>query len=206
MVYFSAGSYLFAVDSRNGHRLWKTAGIDYQCSPAIADDGALIVSTSRPLPDGKEWVAGVERLDAETGKAEWQFPMGQGASTAPVLGANGTVYAGYSGIGNSAKGRLYALDGRSGDKKWYFDADGPINTAPSVGSDGTIYFGTTTGTEYALSPDGTRRWATSLGASVGTPAAIGRFGLMYLGTNDGTIYALDTLTGAKATRPGELQQ
>jgi hypothetical protein len=61
--------------------------------------------------------------------------------------------------------------------KWAFDvapAAAPIKTSPAIGTLGTVYFGTvalgSTGTLYALNPDGTVKWAYDAGAIEASPA------------------------------------
>ncbi|MHB8875926.1 MAG: hypothetical protein ACYC8T_19735, partial [Myxococcaceae bacterium] len=61
--------------------------------------------------------------------------------------------------------------------KWSFEVTpsaAPIKTSPAIGPNGTVYFGTvalgSTGTLYAVNPDGTLRWAFDAGAVEGSPA------------------------------------
>ncbi len=71
---------------------------------------------------------------------------------------------------------------------WQVDTDGPIYySVPAIGSDGTIYvgtgvyLGTTSGSLYAIHPDGTQKWKVDLDNNV-TTATI---------ADDGTIYVMD---------------
>jgi outer membrane protein assembly factor BamB len=88
---------------------------------------------------------------AADGGGEWVF-QGDGQLTAPVIGADGTIYAG------SDTGTLHAINADDGFCKW-FDINsgcgwkggaGAITATPAVGPDGTIYVGSEDGNVYAI--------------------------------------------------------
>lgn len=80
---------------------------------------------------------------------------------------------------------------------WRFDVDKPVYySAPAVGSDGTIYFSTgilihtSTGSLYAVNPDGTLKWKFDLDNNGASPA-LGADGTVYLMDHRNVIYALN---------------
>ncbi|MDP2982713.1 MAG: PQQ-binding-like beta-propeller repeat protein [Candidatus Latescibacter sp.] len=81
-----------------------------------------------------------------TNVLKWKFKA-DGPIFAPVIGEDGTIYAG------SYDRHIYALR-PDGTLKWEYEVDGPIRGSPAIGSDGTIYFGSSDYNIYALYPNG----------------------------------------------------
>jgi len=116
-------------------------------------------------------------------KLNWRFNAGDGISTAPAIGSDGTIYFGCD------DGKLYALY-TDGTKKWEFTAGGAIDSSPAIGSDGTIYFGCDDYKFYALYPDGTKKWEFTAGDTIDSSPAISSDGTIYFGCDDSKLYAL----------------
>jgi outer membrane protein assembly factor BamB len=81
--------------------------------------------------------------------------------------------------------------------KWEFVTDKPIYySTPAIGDDGTIYvgtgvyLGTTSGSIYAINPDGTFKWKYDLDNNATSPA-IGEDGTIYVMDRKNVLYALD---------------
>ncbi len=83
-----------------------------------------------------------------------QVDMGYPSETAPVIAADGSIYA------ISFMGSLVAFT-PAGVKKWpvRFSIGDTTATTPAIGTDGTVYVGTDDGRLFAVSPDGTAKWA-----------------------------------------------
>lgn len=82
---------------------------------------------------------------ASNGTLKWSYETGDGVSSSPAIGMDGTVYVG------SDDDRLYAIH-PDGTKKWAFKLGG-IPTSPTIGRDGTIYVGCSDGNLYAINSD-----------------------------------------------------
>lgn len=103
-----------------------------------------------------------------------------------------------------AGGRVYFVNGNSltaartsdGVVVWSFplsNAGGVgINeggASPAVDAQGNVYIGSSTGTFYAINPDGTEKWHYQTGGAINTQPAIGPDGTLYVGSDDGKVYA-----------------
>jgi outer membrane protein assembly factor BamB len=82
--------------------------------------------------------SGLSTIDtsASAGVIQWNFSPGGGSFSAPVLDADGTIYAGATDF------NLYALK-PDGSLKWSFSPGVSIQiwTTPAIAGDGTVYFG-----------------------------------------------------------------
>lgn len=77
------------------------------------------------------------------GKLKWETTIPEGIIFAPIIGADGIIYAGADGSWEDpdAEHKLYAFN-TDGTIVWVYNADGSISSSPSIGADGTIYFTT----------------------------------------------------------------
>lgn len=80
--------------------------------------------------------------------------------------------------------------------KWQFIVDKPIYySTPAVGDDGIIYFGTgvylrtTSGSLYAIYPDGSLKWKLDFDYNVNTPV-IGQDGIIYVMDRNNSLHAI----------------
>jgi large repetitive protein len=62
--------------------------------------------------------------------------------------------------------------------------------SPTVGPDGTLYVANSSGTLFAVSPEGSVRWTAQTGPTVKSAPAVGLDGSIYHPTSDGDMYAL----------------
>ena len=114
-------------------------------------------------------------------KFKWSAATG-GATTAPAIGADGTLYVG------SADANLYAFDA-AGLQKWSLHTKGVIEAQPLVDGDGTIYFGTKKGIVYAVNPNGTVLWTSIAGSPISQSGVLTSNGTLYIGTDEGFVFA-----------------
>jgi outer membrane protein assembly factor BamB len=103
---------------------------------AIAEGSSGLSQVTQPAP----------------GTLQWRFQAGGPLSSAPALGADGTIYF------LPWDSYLYALN-PDGTLKWrfYHTEVFMISSSPTIGADGTIYFGSDY--FYAVNPDGTLKWS-----------------------------------------------
>ena len=120
------------------------------------------------------------------GECLWQTPLGAPVSSSPALSDDmSTVYAG------SWDGRLYALDAATGRVKWTFETRDHIYSSPAVTQDGTVLIGSTDGSLYALTSEGTLLWTFDCTDPIRSSAAVAGDGTIFFGAGDGRLYALD---------------
>lgn len=113
----------------------------------------------------------------------WTYAASGAISSAPVTGADGSVYFA------SDDGYLYALTG-GGVKQWSVLCNCLGASSPAVGSDGTIYIGSGNPYIYAYKPDGSLKWRKNVTARVTSSINISSTGTIYFGCSNGTVYAM----------------
>jgi outer membrane protein assembly factor BamB len=143
--------------------------------PAIGDDGTIYVSDSRSFnaidPQGSQ------------GHLKWSTPIRGdprygGASTAPVIAPDGTIYIGsYSGL-------LYAIDPATGASKSRQIMDDMVSSL-ALGADGTLYVGGSVKDKALVALTPSAFWDS--GAVIWRKDIIGGAESIVLGA-DGTIY------------------
>ncbi|MBN2465844.1 PQQ-like beta-propeller repeat protein, partial [candidate division WOR-3 bacterium] len=108
------------------------------------------------------------------GSTAWTFFTG-GGNSAPVVGADGTVYA------VNQDGIVYAINPDSGSQKWATSPLGPTVQAPAINPDlDTMYVTTESGLLQALDvATGAPGWSLSVGADASGPV-IGPDGSVYV--------------------------
>jgi outer membrane protein assembly factor BamB len=132
---------------------------------------------------------------------KWVFNTGVTVSGSPVIGPDGTVYAG----AYASAGYLFAIR-PDGTQKWVQTFQNPIEETPAVGSDGTIYVGTDYWGPpdeglYAMNPDGSQKWEYSIHEDiehwwVDSPM-LGLDGTIYAFGYAGYVFCLDMTGNAK---------
>jgi outer membrane protein assembly factor BamB len=98
------------------------------------------------------------------------------------------------------RGTTPAVGPNAARTKWTYAGAAPIDASAVIGADGTIYVGSTNGSLYALTPDGSVRWSTAAGIDIEAAAALGADGLVYVVTSTSrqtvSLVALGAATGA----------
>ena len=93
----------------------------------------------------------------QNGHVRWQRRLEGNVTPAPVIGADGAIYAASNG------GVLHALDPATGDDRWTFDGGGgygsDLSTAAAVMADGTILWPGPRDTLFALDAGGALLWS-----------------------------------------------
>jgi outer membrane protein assembly factor BamB len=213
-VYFGSEDYaVYAFKMGGGNPLWFFMTMYYvDATPTLSIDGKTLYVASAfgdvsALPTGPS---------SGSPKPNWALqamdPSTMMRILAPILGAaavgaDGTVYVGYGGMGS---GSLVAIDA-SGQQKWVFTAGGPIAGSPAIGGDGNVYVASADNSLYAVDAvTGAKKWAFPTGGKLEASPTIDGNGTIYVGSDDGKLYAVGgdgtmkwaaTLGGAVASAP-----
>ena len=155
---------------------YTTGGYMGWSSSALATNGTIYVGTW----NGNELYA----LNPD-GSEKWTFDTPDFVGNTPMIGADGTIYAG------SDNGNFYAIN-PDGTQKWVFQTEDYWETNPTIGTNGTIYFDSNNFL-YALNPDGTLKWTLPFRAC--SSPALGTDGTIYVNSTDiayseGTLNAI----------------
>jgi len=159
--------------------------------------GAAIVSSPACGALGSIYVGSLDKqvyaLNA-TGTQRWAYAAGSYVGSSPAIGTDGTVYIA------SMNGFLYAIDPTSSIQKWaYKTGDTSGWSSPVIAGDGTIFIGSATGPSsgsfYAIKPDGTLKWSVSPSGAITTSPAIGYDGKVYFAAG-ATVYSMYADTSA----------
>jgi outer membrane protein assembly factor BamB len=177
----------------------------FTAAPLIADDGTILIGCSNEFvyalnPSGAvKWrdsigssvnatgalgSNGTSYFQTEDsmvialrsdGSTAWTFLTG-GGNSAPVVGANGTVYA------VNQDGTVYAINPDDGSQKWVDSLRVPVVQAPAINPvRDTMYIMTETGELKSLDVNtGAAGWSLSVGEDASGPA-IGPDGSVYVG-------------------------
>ncbi|WP_420265434.1 PQQ-binding-like beta-propeller repeat protein [Candidatus Magnetominusculus dajiuhuensis] len=131
----------------DGTQLWQSAsGTAEYLTPALSSSGIIYTGTGST---GK-----IFALSAATGATLWSYQTGvnpsypngpqYGVLSAPVIGADATVYLG------SVDGKMYALKS-DGTLRWTYTTSASIGeNCPAIGADGTLYFSSSNTYLYAV--------------------------------------------------------
>lgn len=186
VVYATCGENLSALNADNGHELWKLPIFQWEPTPVVLKNGAILSSHAWEL------VA----VDAN-GNTLWKFPPPNDVAKPrrPGLVVDQPLYSSLIAVGpddsfyvGSGDGEFSAFSAQ-GTLKWTYDA-GPLKginfaSSPVIASDGTVIAVSTQATVYAFTPDGAVKWNVDLRdpvRNIAHPSPV-------LGS-DGTIYVL----------------
>ena len=133
------GGFVNAYDTATGDRKWEFKGPGGgTLSNVVFAEG--IVYAGFEYEDGSP---NVFALDAETGEAVWEEPVGNQPYNLAMAGE--TLV-----IGDAFETAVYALDATTGEKLWSFDTKEVIRSPITV-VNGTVLVGDNGGTYYAIS-------------------------------------------------------
>ena len=170
-----------AMDTSGNISAWQYIWL-YRLYPAPCPDCGLANSTW-PIYRHDLQRTGRSSLNGPTQPiVKWEYTVGGFDSSAPAMGADGTIYV---GLGTY----LFALS-PTGSSIWSFPTGGVVR-APLVAEDGTIYVGSTDGKLYAINPNGTQKWAYATGGWIGDSPALASDGTIYIGSSDTFFYAIN---------------
>jgi outer membrane protein assembly factor BamB len=148
-------SKLYAIDARNGRRLWvfdpetdpasggKMVGWG---SPALGADGSYIICLMHTELSGDHYVPTTGRVFAigPDGERRWVYPpqgnppLGFSIWTSPVISSSGSIYIGASDYGWDGPAEIIALNSTGGLLWEYSLSENTIVSSPALESDGTI--------------------------------------------------------------------
>jgi len=191
-VFIGAGQKVMAIDPAAGKLIWEAPTDKFVIQhPTIGADGIVYVIPWR-LSSRMYAFYPHKTMD----QVKWTRDINGFFSTAPVIGAGGTIYAG-------AGSRLYAFLPQSGANKWIFTtpiaptgypAIQNITSEPVISNNGTIYFSALTGGEsggalFAIHPDGYPKWFFSSGPTIYTSPVLAKDETIYYPADK--LYILD---------------
>jgi outer membrane protein assembly factor BamB len=118
--------HLVALEPISGTQKWDV-DIESTLGPPAIDAGRSTVYVFT----GNDFLSAI----TFSGTLKWKLAIGDAwhLDSAPIIGADGTVYVSTDGVGV-----LYAVDPDTGELKWSISGG---NYAPAMGADGTIYLG-----------------------------------------------------------------
>lgn len=171
--------------------------IDIQSSSAVGADGTIYIAD---FPGDLFALS-----DPGSGSAlalRWKFhPGGSSLHATPAVGSDGTVYLGFSTLGQGArKATLYALkapvSGTEPTTAWSVDlGEGAVSSSPTIGPDGSIYAVNGAGKLFVVAPDGGVQWTAQAGPTLRSAPALGTDGTVYMACTDGKLYAVAPPSG-----------
>ena len=195
MVYIGAGQSVLAINPASKTLIWEAPTEKFVIfHPTIGSDGIVYVIPWR-LSSKLYAFYPQKTMD----QVKWVREIDSYFSTAPIIGADGTIYAG-------AWSRLYAIQPQSGTTKWIFTtpispsgypAIQNITSEPVISNNGTIYFsaltsGSSEGAIYAIHPDGYPKWFFSSETTIYTSPVLAKDETIYYPADK--LHVLD-LTG-----------
>jgi outer membrane protein assembly factor BamB len=120
----------------------------------------------------------------------WTCDLGDDVRTPPVIGADGTIYAGTFHANGNGPSSVVAIS-PEGIVLWTFATADRVEKSLALGVDGTVYAGSWDGNLYAINPDGTLKWAFTTGGAVRSALALAGDGTLYFGCTDTNVYAVN---------------
>ncbi|WP_239618028.1 S-layer homology domain-containing protein [Cohnella mopanensis] len=154
--------------------------------------GKYDIQGAQPTADNWERRSRYAAVAGSPPKMKWKLATGDWASSAPVIGSDGTIYVKDENF--PGKPKVYAIR-PDGTVKWKFEAqsNAAFSGSPVIAADGTIYVSSTH--LYAINPEtGVEKWRFKIGLQL-SPPAIASDGTIYVGSNDGTLYAINQTNG-----------
>gem|GEM_PF-6234611 len=176
----TGGGYLYAVNPDGSVKWIFEPGYKHwlESHPAIGMDGTIYLGMRDYTGYGLFAIS-------PDGLKKWIFYTGSVIKTAPVIGADGTVYGG-------AGDTFYAVS-PDGTLLWSYELEDGVQTGSAViGSYGTIYFTASDKRVYALNPHGTLKWSFDVGDTVEKAPALGHDGTLFIGGAWSKILALSS--------------
>lgn len=196
VIYFGAGSRLYAVNADTGTFRWcypatETLTSNIRTSPAVGDKMVYFGAG-----DGRLYA-----VSTEDGSLVWSFVTRSNITSSPVL-VGDILYFG------SDDRKLYALNAQTGEMEWkggFRTADG-IASSPAV-IDGLAYFLSTDTILYAANTvSGRLSWATRIGSGSRHATPVVADNTIYLAAGN-TLFAMQSKSSRvkwSAPVPGEI--
>jgi len=207
-VVFVAESTVYALDGKNGHRLWEfTPDANASLGRAAVHDDTIFFGTSSHRVYALRAFDGRKRWVVDVGK-EWQYP----ATVRGVAVSEGKVYATVeqwrTENGLKASGWMVALDARSGRVLWRSqtgsgDQRRGLSSSPVIASNLVLAGDYISNSVVAVSRNtGNEVWrfAGESGFVGFAESPIVKDDLVYAASGDRFVYALDLTTGRQLWR------
>jgi outer membrane protein assembly factor BamB len=182
IVYFSSNYEVHAVNTSNGHELWRTFTASGDNTPALYN-GRLYIGSG----DGD-----ILCLNAYTGAVIWKYTTSNTVISSPAV-AYGCIYIG------SEDNSLYCFNATTGEKIWQTYTGYWICSSPVV-SGGNVYVGSQDFNVYCMDAfTGAVKWSYATGGAVNSSPSICNNTLI-VGSDDFLVYAF-TLRNSTQNNP-----
>jgi len=168
---------LYAIDGKLQKRVVYGGTSIVATTPVEGKDGTFYFGTSGT---GDNCIYAV----SPKGELLWGFPAGGSVESRPLIGDDGTVYAG------SADNNLYALY-PNGAEKWRYETGGAIYTDPVFDSRGNILVASLDKSVYSINQEGKRNWRFKAKDGIRTTVALDRQDNAYFGDWAGNFFCVD---------------
>jgi outer membrane protein assembly factor BamB len=187
----SGGGFFYALDLKNGKKLWEVKLQGPVLSKPLFDSGTLYIG------DGKGFVYSI---NPEDGQENWQAYIGEEVMSTPAS-SGGSIFVG------TQSNSVFALDKSSGSIKWSVSRNLPFSSmsvkaaSDPVVIDGKVYVGNTDGVLVAYSvADGKKAMTIPVSAARAVFTDIDTSPLRHEGrvlfsTMEGALYSVDYKTG-----------
>ncbi|HEU4424452.1 MAG TPA: hsp70 family protein, partial [Pilimelia sp.] len=175
-VYFGGeDGFVYALDRRDGHVIWKYATSARVVASPEEEGGVVYVASQ----DGYVYALGAAR-----GDLRWKVRAGTTTTSSPRVD-NRMVFIG-------SNNTLYAFD-LTGKERWKYATGGGIPARPAYGF-GLVFASSLDGQTYAIdAATGHKRWAVRTGVTGSVPTVLDD--TLFVASDDRRLYCLDYRTG-----------
>jgi len=181
VLYIGASSRMLALDTRNGHLLWKdTLNGDFVYSNPLLHGDVLYAGSGNGY---------LYAFNARSGQVIWkQWFTDIGIEGPPTISGN-TLYIG------SNDDYFTALDVATGQKRWAFLTGGNVSSKSLIYGNKVI-FGSSDGYVYALDTATSNViWKYNTGGMIVASSPVLSNGVIFIGSRDNHLHAIDANTG-----------
>ena len=182
IVYFAAGTHVYAVRAADGSTLWKYPTGDatdkFRSTPTLMGGNLYIGNDAGDL----------DKIDAKTGNLVWSQKVGGAIQGAPVV-QDGVIYVG------SADYHAYAVgDNDTHAVLWSYLTNGTITAAPLVGGT-SVYFVSADESLYCLAKNnGSKVWSLQYNFDPSVAPPVYADGTLFVVAGP-TLYAVNSHSG-----------
>jgi len=173
-IYETAGNNVLAI-TPSGRIRWRfAAGGLIEVSPAVAQDGTVVVGSNDSMEYGI----------TPRGRARWTYAINEYTYSSPQTLPGGRVAFG------DHLGRVNLLDARTGRVIRRFQGRGQVWTSALLDGAGDLYFATRHGDVYGFSDSGRRLFDYRLPTTFDSYPALAADGTLIIGDDSGELLAL----------------
>ena len=188
------GGRVHGICAQSGKELW---------SHDLGDNIGRWIYGAPAADEGKFYVGSVNRfarLDAKTGKADWEKRLADGKSndwiSAPVSPAISGKYLAMGGFWTGSD-NLFVVDKNTGEKIWSHTADRGMHCGPTIAGDRILFFGKASLLHCCNLADGKLIWTKQIGTGWSATTCAVNGDIVIAGSGDGKMAALKLADGSE---------